>query len=311
MNSIPVQPSPTIESSEMREHTKFDAFSSLNNMGVILLCDRQYNQAASCFNEALSIASHRLFSESAPPASSTGNNTVYGSSTSCISTGTTTVRTFYLLFNDKVGDLSSQQHYQQHHVNDSASPLQGKGGDTYVFCHPLVVSESIPTTANRAPTVEAHFSNLSSICFYNLALTFHLASLDRQYIGLGATAIGTSTTTTTGPTSVDITEGKKQYPHFAREILGQALFYYEIAYRILVSDQDVLVYQAMVILNNLGQVHLLMNDEVTATNCFQHLLTTMVYLQQAGEADRIHHWDSFFSNVLGLISAQPGPAPAA
>ena len=87
-------------------------------------------------------------------------------------------------------------------------------------------------------------------------------------------------------------------------LLGQALSYYQIAYRILVSEQRVLVSQAMVILNNIGHIHRLMGNEATARKCFQRLLTTMIYLQQSGEArQQISHWDSFLNNVIDLLVA--------
>jgi len=88
-------------------------------------------------------------------------------------------------------------------------------------------------------------------------------------------------------------------------LLGQALSYYQIAYRILVSEQRVLVSQAMVILNNIGHIHRLMGNEQTAQKCFRRLLTTMIYLQQSsGQAHQhISHWDSFLTNVIDLIVA--------
>jgi len=100
-----------------------------------------------------------------------------------------------------------------------------------------------------------------------------------------------------------------------RVLLDQALAYYEIAYRILVSEQRVLVSQAMVILNNIGHIHRLMGREENAKRCFQRLLTTMVYLQQTGDSNQISHWDRFLSNVIDLIvspeNSHKNYAPAA
>jgi tetratricopeptide (TPR) repeat protein len=90
-------------------------------------------------------------------------------------------------------------------------------------------------------------------------------------------------------------------PAVDRVLLGQALNYYEIAYRILMSEQRVLVSQAMVILNNIGHIHRLMGQEEKAKRCFQRLLTTMVYLQQTGDWHQISHWNSFLTNVIDLI----------
>lgn len=103
---------------------------------------------------------------------------------------------------------------------------------------------------------------------------------------------------TTTDSSINNTFNNNTVDHV---LLSQALAYYEIAYRILVSEQRVLVSQAMVILNNIGHIHRLMGKEEDAKQCFQRLLTTMVYLQQTGASHQISHWDSFLKNVIDLI----------
>jgi hypothetical protein len=87
-------------------------------------------------------------------------------------------------------------------------------------------------------------------------------------------------------------------------VLSQALEYYEIAYRILMSEQRVLVSHAMAILNNIGHIHRLMGSEENARRCFQRLLTTMIYLNQTGDSHQISHWDSFLTNVIDLMVSQ-------
>jgi len=109
--------------------------------------------------------------------------------------------------------------------------------------------------------------------------------------------VGSAADTTTDA-SIDNTANNNSVDHV---LLSQALAYYEIAYRILVSEQKVLVSQAMVILNNIGHIHRLMGKEEDAKQCFQRLLTTMVYLQQTGDSHQISHWDSFLTNVIDLI----------
>ncbi len=112
------------------------------------------------------------------------------------------------------------------------------------------------------------------------------------------------TNTTKTATSISIPNQNAKYQESAsvdRVLLGQALAYYQIAYRILVSEQRVLVSQAMVILNNIGHIHRLLGNEENAKKCFQRLLTTMLYLQQAGDHHQIIHWDSFLNNVMDVI----------
>ena len=111
--------------------------------------------------------------------------------------------------------------------------------------------------------------------------------------------------TTPKPASNDIPETKNSNNSCTASVdqalLSQALAYYQIAYRILVSDQRVLVSQAMVILNNIGHIYRLMGKEENAKNFFQRLLTTMAYVQQTGNYEQISHWDSFLTNVIDLI----------
>ena len=125
-------------------------------------------------------------------------------------------------------------------------------------------------------------------------------------------------TSTNNPTKNSIPNQNAKHQKAAsvdRMLLGQALAYYQIAYRILVSEQRVLVSQAMVILNNIGHIHRLLGKEGNAKKCFQRLLTTMLYLQQAGDHDQIIHWDSFLNNVMDVIispeASHKGFAPAA
>jgi tetratricopeptide (TPR) repeat protein len=117
----------------------------------------------------------------------------------------------------------------------------------------------------------------SLVALYNLAMAYHLSGLQNQ----------------------------------CAKRLKQALSYYELSYKMLLDEQHVVVSQAMIILNNIGQIHRLLQNEEGAKNCFQYLLTTMMFVQQTGEASRIQNWDSFLSNVLDLIVQGPFPASAA
>jgi tetratricopeptide (TPR) repeat protein len=117
----------------------------------------------------------------------------------------------------------------------------------------------------------------SLVSLYNLAMGYHLSGLQRQ----------------------------------CAKRLKQALSYYELSYKMLLDEHNVVVSRAMIILNNIGQIHRLLQNEEGAKNCFQYLLATMMFVQQTGEASRIQNWDSFLSNVLDLIVQGPFPASAA
>jgi len=247
--------------------------------------------------------------------------------------------------------------------------------ETYVFRNPIIVFERgqelirnlLPTSAisnNTSTSVVTKINKetcakLSLISVYNMALTYHLAAMDkdsntvatktkkrncldvvtvnpdsirprsgkRQKQSNRSSESNTSTTTTMTPfgecnlqyhndggcsdcspskTTKSATKSVPPNPMSCpaavdRVLLGQALAYYEIAYRILVSEHQVLVSQAMVILNNIGHIHRIMGNEDNSKKCFQRLLTTMVYLQQTGDSTQISHWDSFLTNVMDLI----------
>ena len=153
-----------------------------------------------------------------------------------------------------------------------------------MFQYPIVISKdgntvesSVPPPPSATMSPAEPSIKLSLVVLYNMSLAYHRAALDLDSL----------------------------------EVLQQALAHYEVAYRILISDARVLVSQAMVILNNIGHIHRLMRNEDKARTCFQYLLTTMIYVQQTGESHHIHHWESFFSNVVDLIAPTPRPAAAA
>jgi hypothetical protein len=166
----------------------------------------------------------------------------------------------------------------------------------FVFGNPVVLAEFEVRNFIENPISKEEYSRLSMVCLYNMALSYHLAGLEKH--GECDTGQISSSRSPSIDASVD-------------HLFGLALAYYEMAYRILVSEQDVLASQAMVILNNVGHIHRLSGDQEGAKKCFQYLLSTMVYLQETGNAGQIHHWEFFFSNVVELILPQPGPAPAA
>lgn len=146
----------------------------------------------------------------------------------------------------------------------------------YVFRNPIVLLRQ-GLTDHKMKNQDV-ISHIFLITLYNLALSYHLAALESGC---------------------------------ARR-LEQALAYYALSYKMLLSERDVDVSQAMVILNNIGHIHRLMKNEEGANNCFQYLLTTMLFVQQSGESNRIQNWDPLISNVLHLmIAAGPRPAAAA
>jgi hypothetical protein len=135
--------------------------------------------------------------------------------------------------------------------------------DLFVFRNPILVSEDLEVQ-------EFHYHlcvQLSVVAHSNLALSYHLSALEIRSV----------------------------------KHLVQALVYYELSYNLLLREHEVVVSQAMIILNNIGHIHRVLENEEGARNCFQYLLTTMLFVQQSGQSDRIQNWDSFLSNVMDLM----------
>eukprot|EP00934_Nitzschia_sp_Nitz4_P005781 Nitzschia sp. Nitz4//scaffold37_size175936//92195//92905//NITZ4_002050-RA/size175936-processed-gene-0.191-mRNA-1//1//CDS//3329549800//5771//frame0 len=95
-------------------------------------------------------------------------------------------------------------------------------------------------------------------------------------------------------------------------LLRKGLTLYEHAHHILSSKVlDVSLIHAMAIASNLGHIHHLLRDETRSRLCFQHLLSTIVYVVNCGQfGEHMVVPDGFFSNVMPLLGTG-GTAPAA
>jgi hypothetical protein len=92
--------------------------------------------------------------------------------------------------------------------------------------------------------------------------------------------------------------------------LTRAMKLYELSFN-LQRDQQMEnnILFTLAIVNNLGLVHQQLMDEKSAGKCFEHVLSTLMYLTDCGQASECH-LDGFFHNVTGIVS-QPSVAPAA
>jgi hypothetical protein len=66
----------------------------------------------------------------------------------------------------------------------------------------------------------------------------------------------------------------------------------------------------MATLNNMGLAHQQLNDEESASNCFQHLLSALMCLVERGQVNVRGELDGFLGNVSGVICTHV-TAPAA
>jgi tetratricopeptide (TPR) repeat protein len=96
-----------------------------------------------------------------------------------------------------------------------------------------------------------------------------------------------------------------------RRMLRKALQLYELAYAIQMQEGiDMTLTPTMIIMSNVGNIHKIMGNDDNAMQCFQHLLSTLMFLVEAGERDMVWEFDGFFENILKTVFAHP-PAAAA
>jgi hypothetical protein len=92
--------------------------------------------------------------------------------------------------------------------------------------------------------------------------------------------------------------------------LVRSLKLYELSFNLQREEQfENNVLFTLSVVNNLGLVHRLLQDDESATKCFEHVLSTLMYLTDCGEASKAQ-LQGFFVNLTDVIS-QSCVAPAA
>lgn len=147
-------------------------------------------------------------------------------------------------------------------------------GNLFLFQKALVVEYDTSSIVPFNALVK-----LSSISLYNLALSYHLGALEMKT---------------------------------SRKMFRKALTFYELAHSIQAPEElDLGVLLTLAIVNNIGQIHSVLNNKAKADQCFQHLLSTIMYVTDCGEGEAVPQFDGFFSNVMNSVLKQEPTAPAA
>lgn len=142
--------------------------------------------------------------------------------------------------------------------------------DISIFLNPIKVPPKLPGTKLR--------STLLLITMFNLAICNHRDAIIRN---------------------------------MDRIKLRKALQLYELAYAIQMQESiDMTLTPTMIIMSNVGHIHKIMGNNDNAMQCFQHLLSTLMFLVEAGERDMVWEFDGFFENILLTVFAH-SPAAAA
>jgi hypothetical protein len=144
-----------------------------------------------------------------------------------------------------------------------------------IFREPIFVTSPLSETAQK------DYDTLSYVVLYNLALAHHLRAM------------------------------QELDPRSLLFRLQKALTLYEHAHQVLMNHEiEVTLMHTMAITSNLGHIQHVLGNESKASMCFQHLLSTILYVVDCGEGQKLQSLDGFFRNVMNLV-AKETLAPAA
>lgn len=242
----------------------------LNNQGVDHLSNMRFGAAVTAFTRALRLAKRVLLSEHPQSKSQTRKNV---SSLGGDEGEARRECTFFSVQGPAHEEVLDSSHHHQTSV-DSHNFSCDDQIFPFVYSTPLRISESV--------AIEDYESSvkLSVAIMFNLALSHHL-------------------------------NGVKNCHARDPDTLSHAVALYELAYQLqMQEDIEVSVETTMAIINNLGHVHRMLDDQEKASQCFNHLLSTMLFVQSLGDADVTCKTEGFFHNVTHLILKKSG-APAA
>ena len=117
--------------------------------------------------------------------------------------------------------------------------------DLVIFLNPIKVEGKLPKNKLR--------KSLSLIALFNLAICNHRNGILRN---------------------------------MDRTFLQKALQMYELAYAIQMQEGiDMTLTPTMIIMSNVGHIHKILGNNENSMQCFQHLLSTIMFLVEAGEGN--------------------------
>jgi tetratricopeptide (TPR) repeat protein len=135
---------------------------------------------------------------------------------------------------------------------------------SYVCFSPVEISESL----DEVGSIE--FQNFSLLIIFNLALAYHMKAIQHS-----------------------------EHKDFVR-----ALKLYEILCQSQDDDQNELpLLHYMALVNNMGHIHLYLQDMAKSKQCFEHLLASLMYAAEIGEGkETLQRFEGFLLNALTLVN---------
>lgn len=149
--------------------------------------------------------------------------------------------------------------------------------DPFVFRSPIL----LPSRSTESASSQAYFIKTAYIFLYNLALTNQISSLEAT---------------------------------FSLQRMQKSLSLYELAYSFqMTQDVQLSVLETMALVNNLGQVHVALENHEKAARCFKHLLSICVLLNQNDyqERESVDQMEGFVSTIVPLILTTGSASAAA
>lgn len=185
--------------------------------------------------------------------------------------------------NEKMSDATQEVVLGPFQPEFGKSPCEPTESDLLIFLNPIKIPyDKMPPTKLR--------KTLSLIAMFNMAIGHHRRAV-------------LASTTTDNDNSVIV----------ELEHLHKALSLYELAYAVQMQECiDMTLTPTMIIMSNVGHIHKILGNLDYSQQCFQHLLSTLMFLVEAGEAHDLNEFEfeGFFDNILKTIYAH-SPAAAA
>lgn len=168
--------------------------------------------------------------------------------------------------------FSDDDDEEEEHEDEDTTMMQiGQPEDQpFIFQSAIIVTFS-PNVSPQAPEDFQSLVKFSAAILFNLALSYHLAAMEA---------------------SSDIKQKK---------LLKKALTFYKLAYTMMQDTHNNGVMETMAIANNLGHVQLTVGDMDKAKQCYEHLLSTIMFVTDCGDRQSIRHFDGFFHSVQTVV----------
>jgi tetratricopeptide (TPR) repeat protein len=253
----------------MRKHQSIEMNAiSLNNMGVVSFENSRLDEALDLFQAALAFSKRSICEGGDDSSSGRPSNTRHRSGLARMAVASTEIRSL-LPGNPPAcaGTNSCTSSFDKGEEDDIKSD--------FLYLHPLRVSESLGHDNEVALNL-----NCSLLCVFNLAVTSHCRAIQ----------------------TTDSNLALSRYK--------MAVKLYELSYSLVLTtikcngvNADTMLI-TLAIINNVGVIHNQTERSIQAHQCFERLLSCMVYLRGAAHAEMYisscteSYWEGFHSNVV-------------